>query len=141
MTSEWQIAANRRNAGSSTGPRSERGRARAARNALRNGLDSVVFDKGQPSEQIGKIARLIAGNASNGILYEQALIIAESWLVISRIRIFRIKAIERFRAQLQSHFFPGSPLPQEIEGITRLYGLGNHQEIKNIIRRWAKASV
>ena len=48
MTSEKQISTNRRNAGLSTGPRSEAGRARSSRNALKHGLTAenvVLFDE------------------------------------------------------------------------------------------------
>jgi hypothetical protein len=48
MASEAQMAANRRNAGRSTGPRTEAGRAAASRNALRHGLRAehlVLFDE------------------------------------------------------------------------------------------------
>jgi len=52
MASEAQMAANRRNAGRSTGPRTEAGRAVASRNALRHGLTTeqvVLFDE-QPED-------------------------------------------------------------------------------------------
>lgn len=48
MTSEAQIAANRRNAEKSTGPRTEDGKAKVARNALRHGLRAekvMTFDE------------------------------------------------------------------------------------------------
>ncbi len=38
MTSARQIAANRRNAAKSTGPKSAKGKERSRRNALRHGL-------------------------------------------------------------------------------------------------------
>jgi hypothetical protein len=38
MASERQIAANRRNASKSAGPRSQSGKSRASRNAYRHGL-------------------------------------------------------------------------------------------------------
>src|SRR5260370_18378538 len=48
MASEAQVAANRRNAGRSTGPRTEAGKAAVSRNALRHGLTAeqvVLFDE------------------------------------------------------------------------------------------------
>ncbi|MDE2229235.1 MAG: hypothetical protein KGL11_09375 [Alphaproteobacteria bacterium] len=48
MTTQTQIAANRRNAGKSTGPRTAAGKAAVARNALRHGLTAehvVLFDE------------------------------------------------------------------------------------------------
>jgi hypothetical protein len=140
MTSEREIAANRRNAAKSTGPRTKGGKARAARNALRHGLRRATADHGHEPERVARIARLIAADASDGVRYEQAVIIAESALLIARIRIFRIKAIERFRERLRSPFFPGSPLPQEFDGVARLHGLGNTRADKDITRRWVKAT-
>jgi hypothetical protein len=140
MTSERKIAANRRNARKSTGPRTRSGKARVSRNALRHGLDRAVFDHGHQPEKVERIARLIAGDASGRMRYEQAVIIAESSLLIARIRAFRVKAIERFRERMESPFFPGSPLPQEIDGLARQHGLGNTREIRDIIGRWAEAT-
>ena len=140
MTSEPRVTANRRNARKSTGPRTAGGKARASRNALRHGLRSIIVDPGHQPEKIERIARLIAGNKSDGVGYEQAITIAECSLLISRIRAFRVKAIERFRERMESPFFPGSPLPQEIDGLARQHGLGNTRAERDIIGRWAKAT-
>lgn len=141
MTSEREVAANRRNAARSTGPRTRSGKAMVSRNALRHGLASATADHGEEPEKVARIARLIAGSASDGVRYQQAIIIAESWLLISRIRLFRVNAIERYRDRLRSPFFPGSPLPQEVDGIARQYRLGNTREVRDIIGRLSKATV
>jgi hypothetical protein len=140
MTTEREVAANRRNAAKSTGPRTRHGKATVARNALRHGLASATVGHGEEPEKVARIARLIAGRTSDGARYEQAIIIAESWLSISRIRLFRVKAIERFRERMESPFFPGSPLPQEIDGLARQRGLGNTREVRDIIGRLCEAT-
>ena len=51
MTSEAKRAANRRNAEKSTGPKTERGKALSAQNALRHGLRArtvISFDESEP---------------------------------------------------------------------------------------------
>jgi hypothetical protein len=140
MTAEPRIASDRGNARKGTGPRTGRGKARASRNALRHGLAAATVGHGDEPEKIARIARLIAGNAGNGVRYEQAVIAAESGLLIARIRLFRVKAIERFRERLRSSFFPGSPLPQEFDGLARLHGLGNTRADRDIMGRWVKAT-
>lgn len=50
MASEKQIAANRRNATRSTGPRTLSGKARSRTNALRHGLAASLGDHGATSE-------------------------------------------------------------------------------------------
>lgn len=141
MTSEWKAAANRRNARKCTGPRTKGGKARVSRNGLRHGLASVAFDTGSHPQKVERIARLIAGTAGDGMRYEQAIIIAECALLLARIRLFRAQAIERFRARPRSPFHPGSPLPQEVDGIARHWGLGNVAEVRDIITRLSKATV
>ncbi len=140
MTAEPRIASDRGNTRKGTGPRTGRGKARASRNALRHGLAAATVGHGDEPEKIARIARLIAGNAGDGVRYEQAVIAAESGLLIARIRLFRVNAIERFRERLPSPFFPGSPLPQEIDGLARLHGLGNTRADRDIMGRWVKAT-
>ena len=52
MTTDKQIAANRQNAKNSTGPRTERGKRRSRRNAIRHGLtaETVIDVLEDPAE-------------------------------------------------------------------------------------------
>jgi hypothetical protein len=97
MTSERKIDTNRENARKSTGPRTNKGKARASRNALRHGLESVKFGDGGLSGKAKRIARMICKNHSDPFLHEQAVVIAESQVLVARVRAARIAAIERMR--------------------------------------------
>jgi hypothetical protein len=68
MVSERQIAANRRNAQKSTGPRSVAGKRRASRNAYRHGLAAGVGQAGKFSAQIETLAHEIAGAAAASVV-------------------------------------------------------------------------
>ena len=60
MANELQIAANRRNALKSTGPRSEAGKRRASRNAYRHGLAAAVGHSVTGAAEIDALASAIA---------------------------------------------------------------------------------
>jgi hypothetical protein len=78
MTSERQHRANRVNAEASTGPKSAAGKTRAARNALRHGLNVPVLSDAALAPDVEALARRIAGNAAGALLFEQARRIAET---------------------------------------------------------------
>ena len=59
-TSDRKIASNRKNAQKSTGPRSEAGRARSRRNALRHGLAIAVASNPAFSKEIDLLASVIS---------------------------------------------------------------------------------
>jgi hypothetical protein len=94
MASERQIAANRRNAQKSTGPRSASGRKRSGQNALRHGLARPVsladFEK-----QVEDLARQISEGSDDPATLALARIAAEAELELSRIRQVRKAIIER----------------------------------------------
>ena len=62
MASERQIAANRRNARKSAGPRSGAGRKRASRNAYRHGLTLSISSTAAFAKQLDRLALKIAGD-------------------------------------------------------------------------------
>ena len=86
MTSARKITANRANARASTGPQTTRGRARAARNALRHGLSLPVGSIPAMSEEVETLAREIAGPGANAETQELARRVAEAQIDLRRVR-------------------------------------------------------
>jgi hypothetical protein len=97
VASERQIAANRRNAVKSTGPRSGSGKKRASRNAHSHGLTSSLSSAAR-AKQVEELARKIAGRSTDPITLEQARIAAEAELELGRVRRVRLALIERTSA-------------------------------------------
>src|SRR5882757_2275252 len=64
MASEQQIAANRKNAIKSTGPKTRAGKQRASGNAYRHGL-SIQIDHGEDPEALVSLVWRIAGNTTD----------------------------------------------------------------------------
>ena len=98
MASERQIAANRRNARKSTGPRSGAGRNRSSRNAYRHGLTLSIASTAAFAKQLDNLARKIAGNTDDAISLECALQIAQAELELARVRRAKVALIERASA-------------------------------------------
>jgi hypothetical protein len=89
LTSDRKIKANRANARASTGPKTARGRARAARNALRHGLSLPVPSDPALSEEVETLAREIAGPDANTRIKELARRVAEAQIELRRVRYAR----------------------------------------------------
>jgi hypothetical protein len=130
MASERQIAANRRNARQSTGPRSGAGRKRASRNAYRHGLTLSITSTAAFAKQLDKLARKIAGNTDDAITLERAREIAQAELDLARARRAKVALIERASAfgeldpprltvtqviRLLNAFERGRPIPKPID--------------------------
>jgi hypothetical protein len=98
MASERQIAANRRNARKSTGPRSGAGRKRASRNAYRHGLTLNITSTAAFAKQLNKLARKIAGDTKDAITLERARAVAHAELDLARVRRAKVALIERASA-------------------------------------------
>lgn len=87
MSSSARMAANRRNAQLSTGPKSAAGKDRVARNALRHGLATPVALDPALAPEIERLAREIAGaDAENPRRFELARRVAEAQVDIVRVR-------------------------------------------------------
>ena len=97
MTSAKRIEANRRNAKSSTGPRTARGKSLASRNAFRHGLASVALPMPKVSPQIELLAKAICGKSATQEQYELALNVAECEFMVLKVRAARAEVIERMR--------------------------------------------
>jgi hypothetical protein len=99
MTSAERIAANRRNARASTGPRTAAGKRKAAANALRHGLAASVQDSAMTATA-ARIAAALAGPQSSPA--ERALIapIAEATAEIWRARSARVALINLAAASI-----------------------------------------
>jgi len=89
LTSERKIRANRANARASTGPRTIRGRTRAARNALRHALSLPVCSIPALSGEVQALAREIAGPGANAETQELARRVAEAQIDLRRVRYAR----------------------------------------------------
>jgi hypothetical protein len=95
MTSETKRAANRRNAARSTGPRSAPAKKRASQNALRHGLAIPLRQDPAARAEIERMAKFICGDGASRLERELALVMAESEIVLRRVRMARVAIIER----------------------------------------------
>jgi hypothetical protein len=97
VATDRQTAANRLNARKSTGPRSGGGKKRASRNSYRHGLATALVTT-QYAKRVEKLARKIAGNATDFVILEHARNAAEAEFGLARIREVRVALIERMSA-------------------------------------------
>jgi hypothetical protein len=95
VTSDRKVESNRENAGASTGPKTARGRARAARNALRHGLSLPLSSNPVLSEEMEALAREIAGTDANAEIQELARRVAEAQIDLRRVRCARHQFLTR----------------------------------------------
>ena len=94
MATERQVAANRRNARNSRGPRSTAGKKRASRNSYRHGLAAAVTTTEEHAKRIEKLARRIAGDTVDFVILEHARNAAEAEFELARVRKFKVALIE-----------------------------------------------
>jgi hypothetical protein len=95
VATERQIAANRRNARKSTGPRSNAAKRRTSRNAHRHGLSLSSIVNPAISKRLEKLARKLAGNSRDPIIVEHARAAAQAVLDLARVRRVKVALINK----------------------------------------------
>ena len=108
MTSEAKIAANRRNAQRSTGPRTALGKARVRRNALGHGLAACVGGDLTDATEVDRVAAYIFGPEACCSEREQARTIAEFQVTLKQVCRARTNIMEQM---LLAAPIPGSDSP------------------------------
>src|SRR5437879_4320283 len=96
MSSARRIAANRRNAQRSRGPRTPAGKARASRNSFRHGLAVSVLENTATSIEVERLARTLGGDDQRLVRYARA--IAEARLDLERIERMKVLLMNRHLA-------------------------------------------
>jgi hypothetical protein len=95
MATERQIAANRRNARKSTGPRTRAGKKRASRNSYRHGLSYGVAGAVAFARHIEALAKKIAGRGADAATLEIARSVARAEFELAQIRRAKVALIAR----------------------------------------------
>lgn len=100
MATDEQIAANRRNAQRSTGPKTLTGRTRSSRNAFRHGLTRPLTEDPPILTEAYLLAAAIAVDEPDLQSNDAALGIALAHLAIRRVRAARNQALHELMATL-----------------------------------------
>jgi hypothetical protein len=92
VSSDRKVAANRRNAKNSTGPRTAHDKSRSKQNALQHGLAGLALKRGTVVPELERLALGIAGPDPDFYRWHFALIAAEAELELRRVRTVRLEA-------------------------------------------------
>ena len=121
MTSLKQIEANRRNAENSTGPRSEAGKQRSSRNAVRHGLTAeTVIEPLEDAEDYAAFEEAIAAGFDPETAVERELILRLASLLW---RLRRATSIETAVFQVKIEHDSGPQTVSEPSPPSRLVGI------------------
>ena len=124
MATDRQIAANRRNARRSTGPRSSAGRKRSNRNSFRHGLAAAATATADRIKHIERLARNIAGASTDVVTLECARTIAQAEFDLAQIRRVQVELTSRVIAFGDAKGPPASHLIREAKRFFRAFDRG-----------------
>ena len=99
MASDRQIAANRRNAKRSSGPKTAAGKKRVSRNASRHGLSSAMPGNSEEANRIRELADALGGDTSDPLIAERAIALAQAKRMLERVAQANMEMIKRVYAQ------------------------------------------
>jgi hypothetical protein len=89
MASEKQVAANRRNAQKSTGPKTPSGKLRSSMNSYRHGLSLPLPATPETAARAAVLAQALAENTGGGVTSADAAELAQAQLDIERVQGIR----------------------------------------------------
>ena len=136
MASERQIAANRRNAARSTGPRSRAGRARAAQNAVKHGLAVPARTLPHTAAARDAIATaLLEGRDDDPTLMLLAQTVAEAEIEGQRARVARAGVAERLHHALTRSPDQADAAPDPVPDLVQTLGRLDRYERRAFSRR------
>src|SRR5262249_51615527 len=143
MPEERKLATNLHRPKKGGGPNTRGGKARARRNAMRHGLAAATLLEPTHSAQVECVARAICGENADAAQYQQAQIIAESGIKLSRIRAARVALLENPPAPaphasataIGSVPLPVMPTPLEEERALEAFRCGDLREAISLLER------
>jgi hypothetical protein len=115
LTSYRQREANVTNAKAGTGPRSEAGKVRSSRNALRHGLNVSIWGDAALTSRAEALAQRIAGPKADAETMIWARVIAEAQFALERVRARRMRLLLEPKALLPSDLRKHLQLIEEID--------------------------
>ena len=131
MASAEKIAANRRNARRSTGPRTAAGKRKSAGNALHHGLLASLDADPEMSGAVVRITAALAGPNASPRLRALVRPVAEAQADMLRIRSARTKLIDLAAAGAQG------TIDAIVDSLSTLVRLDRYE--RSAMRRWHRA--
>jgi hypothetical protein len=136
MASSRRVAANRRNAQRSTGPRSRDGKARASRNAHRHGLAAFGVWTRPLAPDLERLTDAIAGPTPDSCRSHFANTAAEAEFELRRVRMARLNLIAPLVADLmEADNRDADAAPPDPEAIIKILSRLERYERRAISRR------